>query len=129
MSFSRAVVGEKHPYFISKRWASLQRAAMNVREVVGPDRFFAVCYEELISDPEPLLRSLCEFLGLEFKLEMMEFHRSADARTTSGRSQLWENVDRPLMRNNSRKFLRGLSEEHIQICESVAGAELDALGE
>ncbi|NCG17762.1 MAG: cyclic nucleotide-binding domain-containing protein [Rhodobacterales bacterium] len=128
LSFSRAVVGEKHPYFISKRWASLQQAAMKVREVVGSDRFFPVCYEELITNPEPLLRSLCEFMGMAFKPEMMEFHRSTEARTASGRSQLWENVDRPLMRNNSRKFLLGLSQAEIQICESVAGPELDALG-
>ncbi len=128
LSFGRAVVGEKHPYFISKRWASLQRSAMHVRDVVGPERFFAVCYEELIADPEPTLRSLCEFLGIEFKPEMMNFHRSSGAQSASGLSQLWENVDQPLMRNNSRKFLRSMSEEHIRICESVAGPELDVLG-
>ena len=59
---------------------------------------------------------------------MMDFHRSSAAQNASGSSQLWQNVARPLMRNNSRKFLRGLSVDEIRICESVAGAELDALG-
>ena len=128
LSFNRAVVGEKHPYFFALRWARLQRAANRVGELVGPERLFPICYEELISNPEPLLRAMCTFLGVDFEPRMMEFHRSSDAKSASGSSQLWENVGRPLMSNNARKFLRGLTEEQIRLCESVAGAEMDRLG-
>ena len=128
LSFSRAVVGEKHPYFVAKRWARLQRSAHRVRQLVGPERLFPIRYEELISNPEPLLRSMCTFLGIDFEPRMMEFYRSSDAKSASDSSQLWENVGRPLMSNNARKFLRGLTEDQIRICESVAGAEMDLLG-
>jgi hypothetical protein len=128
LSFSRAVVGEKHPYSVSKKWARLQRSAAKVQERVGPERFFPICYEELIQAPEPLLRSLCAFLDVEFQPQMMDFHRSSEARSTSNKSQLWQNVGRPLMADNARKFLTGLTEEEIRICESVAGPELDLLG-
>lgn len=128
LSFRRAVVGEKHPYFSARKWARLQRSAMRVRDIVGPERHYAVCYEELTAEPEPVLRGLCDFLGVPFASAMMDFHRSTDARSAASSSQLWQNVRRPLMRNNSRKFLTGLSEAEIRICESVAGAELDRLG-
>ena len=128
LSFRRAVVGEKHPYFSARKWARLQRSAMRVRELVGPERHFPVCYEELTAEPEPVLRGLCDFLGVPFQPAMMDFHRSSGAQSAAGSSQLWQNVSRPLMRNNSRKFLKGLTEAEIRICESVAGAELDLLG-
>jgi len=128
LSFSRAVVGEKHPYFIAKRWGRLQRSAARVREQVEPARFFPVCYERLISEPEPLLRSMCAFLGVAFEPRMLDFHRSTDAKRASGKSELWKNVGRPLMSNNSRKFLTGLTEEQVRVCESVAGPEMDLLG-
>ena len=128
LSFKRAVVGEKHPYFVAKKWARLQDAAARVQDRVGPDRCFRLCYEELTREPEPILRALCSFLGVPFAPKMLEFHRSSDAKAASDKSQLWQNVGRPLIRNNSRKFLKGLSQDEIEIFESVAGAQLDRLG-
>ncbi|MDG1482513.1 MAG: sulfotransferase [Myxococcota bacterium] len=128
LSFKRAVVGEKHPYFVAQRWAQLQDAAAAVGERVGSERFFPLCYEELTSNPEPVLRALTDFLGVPFQKSMLDFHKSRDARSASGSSQLWQNVSRPLMKNNSRKFLKGLSREEIEIVESVAGPALDRLG-
>jgi LPS sulfotransferase NodH len=128
LSFQKAVVGEKHPFFIAKKWARLQAAARNVEAKVGPERCFRVGYEALLADPEPLLRSLCAFLEVEFRPAMMDFHQSREAQSASSSSQLWQNVGRPLLKDNARKFLRGLTEADIRLVESVAGPELDALG-
>ena len=127
LSFTKAVVGEKHPYLIAKKWAAMQAVCIAERERI-PERYFTVCYEELTAEPEPVLRGLCTFLDVSFTAEMMSFHRSNEAQATSDKSQLWENLSRPIMRNNSRKFLKGLSEEQIRLVESVAGEALDALG-
>ncbi len=128
LSFKHAVVGDKHPYFIAREWSRLQRAAAMVRERVGSGRCFDVCYEDLTADPEPLLRSLTDFLGIAFQPSMMEFHRSSEAREASRSSQLWQNLGQPLIRNNSKKFLTGLTREEVEIVESVAGADLERLG-
>ena len=128
LSFTKAVVGEKHPYFISKRWAELQRICLAERERVGPERYFSLCYEELTGEPEVVLRRLCAFLDVAFNPSMMAFHRSSEAENTSDKSQLWQNLSRPIMRNNTRKFLKGLTTEEIGIVESLAGDVLDVLG-
>lgn len=128
LSFQRAVVGEKHPYFTAKRWAKLQDSAAAVQERVGAERCFSLCYERLTHEPEPVLRALCDFIGIPFQLRMLEFHRSSEATSTSQRSQLWQNVGRPLIQNNTQKFLTGLTQAQIEICESVAGPQLDRLG-
>ncbi len=128
LSFTKAVVGEKHPYHIASKWAQIQRHCMAERERIGAGRCFTVRYDELTQNPGLLLRRLCNFLEVDFSEEMLNFHQSNEAKSTSSKSQLWANVGKPLMRNNSQKFLRELSVDSIRIIESVAGDVLDALG-
>jgi hypothetical protein len=59
---------------------------------------------------------------------MLEYHKSEEARRAAESSALWGNVVKPVMADNTRKFLREASEEDIGIFESVAGDVLDALG-
>lgn len=128
LSFMKAVVGEKHPYCIARAWADLQATCLAERERIGPGRFHAVSYEALTADPEATLRGLCAFLEIEFRTEMVEYSGSGEARRTADRSSLWKNVTRPVMADNSRKFLTEMDPSILELVESVAGAELDALG-
>ena len=127
LSFSKAVIGDKHPYVIAQKWAELQRLCLREREI-APQRVFSVCYEELTADPEVVLRRLCHFLGIEYKAVMLDGHTSAEASRTAQSSSLWENLTKPILRHNTKKFLKGLSVQDLRIIESVAGDCLDALG-
>jgi len=126
LSFTKAVIGDKHPYVIAQRWAELQRLCLN-KKLFAPQQIYSVCYERLTAEPEPVLRGLCHFLGIRFKPEMLSGHLSGEARRTARSSSLWANLSKPIMRNNSQKFVQGLSEIDIRIIESVAGDCLDAL--
>ena len=128
VSFSKAVVGEKHFYHIAKEWNEAQQLALSFRKRVPSKRFFNLSYEELTTDTERAIRSLCAFLEVGYKASMLEFHKSAEAKRAASASNLWENVTNPLMRNNSRKFLKEARENDIRIFESVAGDSMDVLG-
>ncbi len=57
-----------------------------------PERILEVAYEALVSDPEPELRRVCEFLGVPFEPSMLGFtNNDARVRTAS----VWQ-VRRPL---------------------------------
>ena len=127
LSFTKAVIGDKHPYCIAQKWAELQRLCLNQQDQ-APQQVYGVCYEELTAEPEPVLRGLCHFLGIRFKPEMLTGHLSGEAQRTATSSSLWANLSKPIMRHNSQKFLKGLSEAEIRIIESVTGDCLDALG-
>lgn len=43
------------------------------------DRYLEVAYEDLVVDPEHILRRVCAFLGLPFDPHMLEYVRRADA--------------------------------------------------
>lgn len=128
LSFSKAVIGEKHPYFSALQWKQLQRLCLDARAQLPTDRFFTISYDQLINDTESTLRNLCGFLHIEFRREMMHFYESEEARNTAASSSLWENVAKPIMHHNTNKFLKELTQEQICIIESIAGIEMDELG-
>lgn len=127
-SFRKAVVGEKHFYHIAREWAATQQLALGMRDRIGPSRFFSISYESLTGEPEMTMRLLCKFLGVRFNKSMLDFYKSDEARRAAESSELWGNVVKPIMADNSRKFLREASKEDISIFESVAGDVLSVLG-
>ncbi len=45
---------------------------------LGPDRYREFHYEDLIEDPEATVRSMCEYLGLDFHEEMLDYQGTAE---------------------------------------------------
>jgi hypothetical protein len=128
LSFRKAVVGEKHMYNIAKAWAKTQTIGLDLMTKIDSSRFFAVSYENLLNHTEQTARRLCDFLCVPFSEQMLEFYRSKEAKRAAESSTLWDSLTKPVIKNNTRKFLREVSREDITIFESVAGHVLDDLG-
>ena len=128
VSFRKAVVGEKHFYHIAREWAQTQQLALTMELHIDSDRFFRVKYEDMVAEPEAMMKRLCEFLKLEYREDMLNFHQSDEARRAAQSSELWSNVTQPIMKDNAGKFHTEASEEDIRIFESMAGGVLDKLG-
>lgn len=128
VSFRKALVGEKHFYHIAREWTEWNELALRHRAIVPTERFASVSYEELTARPEETMRRLCAFLGATYHPRMLNFYTSEEAKRTADSSELWGNVVKPIIADNTRKFLREASPDNISIFESVAGETLDALG-
>lgn len=128
LSFTKAVIGDKHPYFIAKQWNELQKLCISQLIKNGKDTVFPISYENLLQSPEAVITELCDFLGIEFSPAMMNFHTSKEAERSAKSSSLWENLSQPIKSNNSKKFLTELSTADIKIIESVTGDVMDKLG-
>lgn len=126
LSNRKGIVGEKHYYHIAKDWHDIQQ--LGLKFAVGNERCKSVSYEELLSKPEQTCESVCKFLGVDYTPQMMEFHRSDESRMSASSSSILGNITKPLMVNNTRKFVKETNEEDLRIFESVAGESLDALG-
>lgn len=128
VSFHKAVVGEKHYYHIAKEWTETQELALNVRATIGNERVFSLSYEALTEDAENTARAMCEFLGYAYTPSMLDFHKTDEAKRAAASSSLWGNVTNPLIKKNTKKFLKDATEDEMRIFESVSGHVLDALG-
>lgn len=127
LSFKKAVVGEKHIYNIAQDWTKTQEIALELKSQIEPDRFFSISYEELTNNTKKSIRSLCDFLSVEFNPSMLEFHKTTEAKNAADSSNLWKNVTQPVISNNSKKYLKNMSKYDIEIFESISGHILDQL--
>ena len=128
LSFKKAIVGEKHMYYIAKQWKEEQEASLLLADQLGPNRVIKVCYENLIQDPELELRKLCSFIGAEYNSIALDYYRSEESHKTAISGVMWENVEKPVISNNYNKFLKELSAEDILLFEQVACDMLQKLG-
>jgi hypothetical protein len=128
LSFLKAVVGEKTAYHVARQWDTEQQLALECGRRVPASQYLALSYEELTSNPESTLRLLCRWLGIEFSPAMLDFHASEEANKTAASGKMWENVKKPVMATNTKKWLSGMTRDQVIDFESVAGRSLTELG-
>jgi hypothetical protein len=126
-SFKKAIVGEKHIYHLAQQWKKDQEACIRLREVLPADRFFSLNYESLITAPEAEILKLCLFLDIEYQPDMLQFHDSKTSKLTAAAGEMWSNLEKPIISNNTGKFLKEFKGDDLDIFELVAGEVLTAL--
>ncbi len=128
LSFMKAIVGEKHIYFIAKQWREEQEAALRLMNTIESHRFIQVQYEDLLANPEKEIKSLCTFIGAEYDPSVLSFFKSNESINTAHSGEMWKNVEKPILKDNFNKFAREMSSTDIQLFEQAAGETLLKLG-
>lgn len=59
-------------------WLSRIQAAMDYSQRTNGRKFLMVRYESLVQTPEPVIQQVCNFLGLNYRPEMLDFHKNPD---------------------------------------------------
>lgn len=60
-----------HPLILATLWRGQAGSMLGAAKEFGPDRVYIQKYEDLVADPEPQARELCDWLGLSFSKDMM----------------------------------------------------------
>ena len=74
-------------------------------------------YEDLLASPAETLTCLMSHLDLEFEAEMLDFHQSEQVRNNVSRVAAWNNLSRPIMKNNTGKYAGTLTKAEIEYVE------------
>jgi hypothetical protein len=118
-----------HVYFAAQYWARSQRSCLSALADPGNSaRIYLLKYENLIGSPEDVMRDLMHFIGLEFEKQQLQYYRNAKVLDHSKRSRFWKNLARPIDDRNKGMYRKNLGIRNIEIFESVAWAEMEALG-
>lgn len=128
LSFGKALAGQKHLYLVAKEWRRTQQLALEIKSQLPDSRFHQVCYEHLLEDPETVCRGVAEFIGVPYTDEMLNYHNSHSAKISATASKLWSNITKPILVNNSKKFLNQVLRDELILFELVAGDMLEKLG-
>lgn len=128
LSFKKAYVGEKHIFSIAKKWHEDQQRALEVCKKIPKERLIKVSYESMLADSSGTLQAICKTLKIPFQESFSAYYKSKEANNTSVAGEMWQNLNKPIMKNNFNKYRKGLTPEEIEIFEIVAGKSLEALG-
>jgi hypothetical protein len=108
-------------------WADRVRKGRRAGEKLGAERYLEIRYEDLVAEPEMVLRRVCEFAELEFRPEMLSYSSKDLANIPLGAGMRRSGADRPPAAG--RRDWRGqMSAHQLAVVEFVAGADLEAFG-
>ncbi len=122
----RTIIRDVGPH--ARQWARVMDADARARQTLGEDRYRVVKYEDLVQDPEPVLRSVCEFLALDFDPSMLEQHNRKVQGFGERQRGHMENTLRPVFTSSIEKWKDELSTKEIALIEHVTGERLTAAG-
>jgi hypothetical protein len=127
LSWKNSRMGPKHFYSLAKRWVDYLEHVDELRCNIPANQFFELRYEDLLSDSEKNVRNICVFLEEEeYPDDMLAFYKDKIDYPTDRQNRI--NLMKPLLKENSEKWKRLLSENDQRIIEAVAGSKLKSYG-
>ena len=114
---------------ITRRWCRVVDEAVRLRAAWPAERFQIVRYEDLVSNPEATLRSVCEFLSESFEPEMLQFHERPASERGFREDEVWkQNTLRAVDASRLQQWQTQLSPGQIALIETLAGSRLSQFG-
>ena len=127
-SFKKAIIGEKHIYYLAQKWKKDQELALRYIEKINDDKFIIIQYEDFINNPIKYVQGICNLAGVAYDESVLNYHQSEESRKTAESGKMWENVAQPVLKNNTGKYINEMSQAELLIFESVAGEMLEKFG-
>lgn len=116
------------PKRCAERWVNHVRTARAFGET-NPTIFCEVRYEDLVADPEPVTKALCDFLDLEYDPSMIDF---SDEQLGAVHDVLdrpfHQNLKKPISRDSIGKGRNALTAEQRSIIAPIIDSTLKELG-
>ena len=113
------------PKVVAQRWVGEQEKCISVCEE-NKSNCLSVSYEDLIANTENVMREAIDFIGLDWDENCAQTKKSGAPE--AGRNTFWENLNKPVMSDNSKKFLKEFDKRTIKIIEAESKRLLDYLG-
>jgi hypothetical protein len=114
-------------YEAVSRWAQAVDHARRAARRLGPDTFYELHYEQLVSDPEEELAALCRFLGEDYEPAMLTPAKVASL-VVSKKSKDHALTHRPVTGARVGGWRERLEPWEISLCEAVLADRLRSHG-
>jgi len=115
-------------YFSMGRWLLYNRFALKYQRRY-PDRFRRVQFEELIRDPESVMRDLCTFLELDYKSEVLNYQEGMGSYfKEKGFSAIHQSLQTPFDLSKIGEWERELPVNKAIRCEVLGGRFPEKIG-
>jgi hypothetical protein len=90
-----------------------------------PDIFYTIRYEDLVDDPAIQMKKLCDFVGIEYQPEMLEFYKAKDKILSAYPIEIvnkhQKSLFNPINKSSVNSWEKKLSEKQVKNAECVCG--------
>ncbi|RMD92911.1 MAG: sulfotransferase [Calditrichaeota bacterium] len=86
-------------------------------------RFLEIYYENLVKDPEPVIRKVYKFLNLDYTPKALEFWKNVDQLKDTRRA-IHKNLRQPINPNSIGKWRQQLNEEDQKVLQNILREKL-----
>lgn len=113
----------------AKQWKKDQQEYLKIIELENlTNSIVSIRYEDLVSNSESILRKVMKELGLEYEPEMLDMSKDVLTAKNSKTQKAWENLSKPVIKNNFDKYKEELTENEIMLIESICYFEMNHFG-
>ena len=97
-----------HPETISRIWKSTYSEAL---QHIHDNRLLSIRYEDLTEQPEQIVKSICNHIGIEFESSMLDVPKVGSSNAAD------QSLERGIDKGRRGKWKSGLNRSEIAICE------------
>ena len=103
------------------KWQEEQKVFIDAVRFKGLD-CISICYEDLIQNPESTVGNVLQFL--ELPIEDACFQTDSGKNKEAEWNPYWQNLKKPIIKNNKQKYKTELNKEDILIIETISQIEM-----
>lgn len=121
--------GSKSIGRITRRWCRVAQKANELKQQLPAARFQIVRYEDLVYDPESILKGLCEFLGEHFESGMLNYQDRPAGEHGFLPAEAWKHKTlTPVDISRIDAWRKELTAEQIALIENLAANGMSHFG-
>lgn len=110
---------------IAAKWEREQRRCLLLHDTHDFGLHF-ISYEDLIADTPQVMSRALQHCGLQ--AEEACFQTDPARTPEAGRLKLWENLNKPIIRENKRKYAKVLTADQVRLVETLCAPHMRRLG-
>lgn len=128
MSLLKQEFGGDDLLHCAESWREQVWWVRQIGRILGESQYFELRYEDLVADPERILRPLTAFLGLDWSPDILEYHRRVDEAVPTEKRHIWPLLDQPPQQDARFRWKREMSPGERICFEKRAGSVLRESG-
>lgn len=111
----------------AEAWITRVRQNLRMGALLGADQYLMIKYEDLVSAPEETLEIICDFIGVEYSPEMLQYHEAVDNNIPDEKQWMWPKLKKPPQKTNINKWKHGMTYNQRIVFENIAAPLLSEL--
>lgn len=112
----------------SIEWTEANRWERKWRALGYADRILHVRYEDLVLNPEPTLRGICEFIGEQFEPQMLAWQDSIERMLPKRERHIHSKLTRDMRHEDVERWRREMNASELFVAEALMGPDLRGFG-